>query len=144
MINPENILYLREDQGCEFIARLVELEHFASSEVAFNPDHYTGASESSPLPRRKVGVIAEEHKFQIDEEFFPICPYRSLGANRLKLTGSGNGDMQEFLEDILWLPFQDPAILDNSLPVSWAGPDVKRESRSEYLKLAKIWDSCIP
>ena len=127
--------------GFEFIARLVELERFASSEVAFNPDHYSGASETSPLPLRKFGVISEEHKFQVVEKFSPTNPYRSLDASRLKITGSGNWDMQEFLEDTLWLPFQDPAILATHEPVSWAGPDIKREKKQEYLKLAKIWDS---
>lgn len=127
--------------GFEFIARLVELERFASSEVAFNPDHYSGASETSPLPLRKFGVISEEHKFRVVEKFSPTNPYRSLDASRLKITGSGNWDMQEFLEDTLWLPIQDPAILATHEPVSWAGPDIKREKKQEYLKLAKIWDS---
>ena len=72
----------------------------------------------------------------------PLEPYRSLNAKRLKLTGEGKWPLEDFLDDTLWLPFLEPAILRRGggclgLPV----PTTNFESKSENLKLAKLWDS---
>ena len=65
----------------------------------------------------------------------------SLDAGRLNLSGDANWDLARYLEDVLWLPFVEPAILLHHGPVTWAGPPLVREDYSENLKLAKIWDS---
>eukprot|EP00435_Cladocopium_sp_Y103_P053894 s978_g17.t1 len=127
--------------GPEFIARLVELEHFASSNAACNPDPYAGAHDAGPLPISKVGTISEEHAFQVTEQFSPIQPYRSLITERLKITGEGKWPIEEFIDGILWLPFCEPAVLRHEEPVTWEGPDMSREDRAQNLALAKVWDA---
>ena len=39
--------------------------------------------------------------------------------------------MAEFLEDMLWLPFQEPLILQHGEPVSSHGPDFSREAKAD-------------
>ena len=138
---PDSHLMPPGRSGHEFIARLVELEHFASAHGAFNPDLYTGSNAEGPKPVLKVGKISEEHSFQSCKQFSPIRPYRSLDASRLKLTGDGKWPMADFLDDVLWLPFLEPAVLQHHGAVTWDGPDFSKEDREENLKLAKLWDS---
>eukprot|EP00438_Fugacium_kawagutii_P027393 Skav208440 [mRNA] locus=scaffold1952:165682:170177:- [translate_table: standard] len=127
--------------GFEFIARLTELEHFASAHGAFNPDPYTGASGDAPVDLEKFGKISAEHRFASSSEVCPSRPYRSLNASRLKLSGSGNWKMSDYLEDILWLPFQEPAVLLHGERTTWDGPDFARESYDQNLELVKLWDA---
>ena len=73
-----------------------------------------------------------------------LSPYRSLQADRLKLSGSANWDPTEYLENSLFMAFREPASLE--LPcVPEPGPqDVPlghSESPSELHKLALLWDS---
>ena len=126
--------------GFEFIAKLIELEHFTSSDPAFKFD-YCGASESAIGKPQTAGKIKEEHKFRVTKPFSPVHPYRSLDASKLKLSGGGAWDMQEYLESILWLPFQDPAILLHHEDSRASGPDFKHEDAAECLRLARLWDS---
>ena len=127
--------------GFEFIARLIELEHFAGSHEAFCPDLYTGASEKVPRPVSKCGDIGPEHAFQSAEQFSPVQPYRSLVVDRLKLTGTGKWNMADYIDDVLWLPFVEPAILAHGSQKVLDGPDFSRESEDDNLALAKLWDS---
>ena len=126
--------------GCEFIAKLVELEHFASSDPNLNFD-YEAPGEEPRLAPQVEGRIQNEHRFQTREKFSPVEPYRSLDASRLKLFGNGQWDMQEYLESCLWLPFQDPGILLRGQDVHADEPNFARESKEENLRLAKLWDS---
>ena len=126
--------------GFEFIAKLVELEHFAGSHPAFKLD-YCGAAEDLPQPVKKAGRIEEEHRFRVTKQFSPVNPYRSLDAGRLKLSGGGAWDMQQYLEGILWLPFVDPSILAHGDESRGVGPDFRREDPEEHLKLVRIWDA---
>ena len=138
---PDSHLLPPGRSGQEFIARLVELEHFASAHGAFNPDLYGGSHEEGPSPVLKVGKISEEHSFQSNKEFSAVRPYRSLDADRLKLAGDGKWPLADFLDDELWLPFLEPAVLLHHGEPTWDGPDCSREDRAENLKLAKLWDS---
>eukprot|EP00435_Cladocopium_sp_Y103_P016191 s1218_g4.t1 len=127
--------------GPEFIARLVELEHFASSHEALNPNSYAGESESGPASQLRAGEISDAHRFKADERFSPIHPYRSLDASRLKLTGSGSWPLDHFLEDILWLPYLEPSILLHKQQQTWQGPDFKREEKEANYALAQLWSA---
>ena len=106
----------------------------------FNFD-YGGASEELLGRPQSAGKIQEERRFNVTKPFSPVQPYRSLDASRLKLSGDGAWDMREYLEGILWLPFQDPSILLHHDEVRAAGPDFKHEDRDECLKLVRLWDS---
>ena len=123
--------------GFEFVARLVELEHFANSSSAFSFDY--GQHEDDEKSR-SLQKIEEHHKFEVKETYSPIDPYRDLQASRLKLSGKGQWDMQEFLTGVLWLPFQDPSILLHGDDSKLDGPSFKRESIDENTRLALIWD----
>ena len=114
--------------GFEFIARSTELEHFASSHEAFCTDLYAGVSEEAPRPLQVCGRIEKEHAFQTKEKFSPVNPYRSLQADRLKLSGTGQWDMAEYLTDILWLPFLEPEVLAHGRSGCLDGPDFSREN----------------
>ena len=127
--------------GFEFIARLTELEHFASSHEAFCTDLYAGVSEEAPRPLQVCGRIEKEHAFQTKEKFSPVNPYRSLQADRLKLSGTGQWDMAEYLTDILWLPFLEPEVLAHGRSQCLDGPDFSRENYEQNLALARIWDA---
>lgn len=127
--------------GHEFIARLIELERFAASEEAFNPDPYAGSADTKPAPTGVFARIKEEHKFEPPEKFSPVRPYRALNASRLKLSGSGGWPMEDHLNDILWLPFLEPLVVKHGGKISWPGPDFSRESVEENEKLLKLWDA---
>jgi hypothetical protein len=107
--------------GHDFIARLIELERFAASEEAFNPDPYATCADAKPSPTGVFPKIKEEHKFEPPEKFSPVRPYRALGVGRLKPSGKGEWRMEEFLNDILWLPFLEPLVLKHGAKVSWPG-----------------------
>ena len=138
---PEQFPITPGRSGAEFIARLVELEHFASSHEAFCPDLYSSAADKFPRPLATCGVIEKEHQFQATTELTSVQPYRSLNVQRLKLSGTGEWPMADYLEDVLWLPFLEPAILRHKKMSFSDGPDFKRESHDENLQLAKLWDS---
>ena len=74
--------------GFEFIARLVELEKFSVTCPAFDFS-YDGMTHQSEAENEKVGTILEAHRFNIEENFSPLQPYRSVDASRLKLCGLG-------------------------------------------------------
>eukprot|EP00435_Cladocopium_sp_Y103_P060998 s1156_g22.t1 len=138
---PDSHLMPPGRSGPEFIARLLELERFAESQEVFNPDPYSSCADQKPAPSLVFGKIQEEHRFKSAEAFSPIHPHRSLDAKRLKVSGEGKWPMADFLEDILWLPFLEPLILQHGSKVTWDGPDFKRESKSENERLCQLWSS---
>eukprot|EP00438_Fugacium_kawagutii_P017058 Skav216351 [mRNA] locus=scaffold2385:191031:215658:- [translate_table: standard] len=133
---PDSLSMQPGRSGAEFIARMTELERFVD-EAQLDVDLY--ARSQSQV--EKVGEIGASHHFKTEEKYSPVEPYRDLDAGRLKLTGTGEWSMDEYLEDILWLPYLEPAILLHGKPVSWTGPNFSRESKEENLALAKLWDS---
>lgn len=66
-----------------------------------------------------------------------LVPYRPLCPDRLKITGTAAWDPSEFLDDALWMAFQEPASLKwtEGLPLE-DFPDL-----SKTLQLVKIWDA---
>ena len=127
--------------GFDFIARLVELEKFTADNPDVSHDLYAGISVPGTLPKVSAGWIDERHRFKTSTEFSPANPYRSLDAGRLKLSGCGQWPMSDHLDSFLWLPFQEPKILEHHLDVPLVGPNVKYEDRAENLKLLKLWDA---
>ena len=124
--------------GFEFILQLLALENFVRDYI---PDEssYSDCRAGDP---ESVGFMKKQHVPKLPERPSPLVPYRSLDAQRLKLTGEGLWPLHDFLDDILWLPFLEPAILRHGrgglgLPV----PITSLESRSENLKLARLWDT---
>lgn len=101
--------------------------------------HFAPTSMLAPLA--PCGRIEKEHQFQSTAEFPSVQPYRSLNVQRLKLSGTGKWPMADYLEDTLWLPFLEPAILRHPLMSFSDGPGFKKEKKEENLALARVWDS---
>ena len=123
--------------GFEFTARFVELEKFVYTcpPLDFN---YDGSPRSTLTEVEKVGTMQKEHRFVVEEAFSPLQPYTSAGASRLKLSGLGQWDMQEYLYRSLGLTFHEPSILLHGQPQCLSGPDFKQESKEENVELAKL------
>eukprot|EP00435_Cladocopium_sp_Y103_P046984 s552_g13.t1 len=120
--------------GTEFIARLQELEHFAEHHPLLQTDHYAeGPLDFEP---KKVGLCKPS------AASMPFQPYSSLDSSRLKLVGRANWNLSDYLEDELWMPYQEPSILHHQQPLDFAaGPDLSKESKEENLNLALLWDA---
>ena len=126
--------------GPEFIARLFDLEQFAHAQGIFSVNHYqkdVGVCEGN------LGMIPQKQRpsKNVQPVISPFNPYRSLQADRLKLSGRGEWPAQDFIEDELWLPFLEPCILELPDQKSCVGPSFKYEDRGECLKLARLWDA---
>ncbi|OLP77151.1 hypothetical protein AK812_SmicGene42825 [Symbiodinium microadriaticum] len=108
--------------GFDLLARLLELEAFASS--VLGSSSYAGPAGPSreALPQ--------------------LQPYRALNVSRLRLHGTGEWRLESFLQGPLWLPFLDPLILRHGFEVALDDlPDLEKESREECLRLALLWDA---
>eukprot|EP00435_Cladocopium_sp_Y103_P056526 s1300_g19.t1 len=124
--------------GPEFIARLAELEEFARAEGHFDIRQYTGGGvkRDGEVDKKRVG------KVQCREDSLVNPPYSNLQASRLKLVGTGQWRIQDFLEGPLWLPFVEPRILHHGHPLDFSlGPNLQKESKEEYIQLAKVWSA---
>lgn len=115
----------------ELGAKLLQLEHFVGQSSELRQSYLDGP----------VG-FREDPNLLPTEEYPQLMPYRSLDSSRLKIVGEGKWPMSEYLRGALWLPFQEPAFLRHGLPVDFGfAPNFRQESRSECLKLMKVWDS---
>ena len=118
--------------GFEFVARLLELEAFAS-QAGFGP----GSSYNKACPSVPVVPVVEP-----SANLPQLHPYRSLDTSRLKLSGKGTWGMDRWLEGPLWLPFREPAILHHGLGYDPSSiPSFSFEDRAENLRLAGLWHS---
>eukprot|EP00435_Cladocopium_sp_Y103_P022342 s2443_g5.t1 len=119
--------------GPEFVARLEQLEHFAKRCNLLDVKTYS----AGPTDFEKVSAGRTKKE---DAVSAAVQPYTSLNADRLKLVGRGEWDLQEFLDDELWLPYVEPAVLRHGKGFQRElGPQFSREDCNEYLKLAHKW-----
>eukprot|EP00438_Fugacium_kawagutii_P016043 Skav232582 [mRNA] locus=scaffold932:80382:86688:- [translate_table: standard] len=110
-------------------ARIHELYTTLSREGLFSKSKYHATSE---------GVSVDLCNDKAEE----LRPYRDLDAGRLKLTGKGQWDCVPFLDNLLYMPYLEPAFNEfNIMPPADKVPDVSKESRAETEKLAKVWDA---
>ncbi|CAE7257709.1 unnamed protein product [Symbiodinium microadriaticum] len=73
-----------------------------------------------------------------------LAPYRSLDADRLKLSGRANWDPSPFLHDALYLAFREPdSLLRSSIPEPSRAevPASSAHDVEQLCKVAKIWDA---
>ena len=79
---------------------------------------------------------------QPDSSLPQLQPYRPLDVSRLRISGRGNWDAKLWLDGVLWLPYQEPKILQHGLDPTWADlPDVSLESPTENHRLALLWST---
>ena len=116
-------------KSSQFIARLRELYNTLHKfEVDVKSKyHQSAAGQEAPVDNS----VAEE-----------LRPYRSLQADRLKIVGEGAWRCEDYLDDLLFMPFMEPRFnqFDVEPPVSKI-PDCTREDPKEILKLASVWDA---
>ena len=111
----------------QLIARLAEL----SSAVTF-----LGLS-GTPYSTAFQGAEVRQDNTWMEE----LEPYRSLNAERLKLSGSGSWDITSFLPDSLCMAYREPAsIFVDRIPGHGEFP-LMTDGIEEIGKLAKIWDA---
>ena len=71
-----------------------------------------------------------------------LRPYRPLDAGRIRVSGTGNWACEEFLSDLLYLPFMEPRVnAFDIVPPPDAYPDVKDNDADEVFELCKVWDA---
>ena len=126
--------------GPEFIARLLELEHFAEHSGYFDHRGYSAAEDH--VSRDRTAHAEKIGSTERAPTGFDVQPYSSLNAERLKIVGGGDWDIQSFLHDELWLPYCEPKVLHHSEKLDYSvGPSVSREDPEQYLRLAHKWES---
>eukprot|EP00435_Cladocopium_sp_Y103_P014642 s3554_g3.t1 len=85
----------------------------------------------------------QSREVQVDDSRYEeLRPYRELDAGRIKLSGRGQWQCEEFLSDLLYMPFMEPRI--NRWPVvppAGAYPDVEQCNVEEVRKLCLLWDA---
>ena len=70
-----------------------------------------------------------------------LRPYRSLNADRLKLSGCGQWKCEEYLPDLLYMPFMEPRCNVYDVPLEDGdAPDNSRNDYDQMLKLVRVWD----
>ena len=109
------------------VARLQELLAAADA-LGFRSNPYHDESAGIQIP--------------MDNSWDPkLKPYSSLNADRLKITGKGDWDAQQHLEEELLMAFKEPMILENDRAIADRGlPDLEREDPAEVKKLLMKWD----
>lgn len=117
--------------GPELGAELFQLERFSEVCSDLHVDY---------LDSRCVGF--QKNPNLLPQELFPeLVPYRALDPSRLRLVGEGKWPLCDFLDGVLWLPFQEPKFLLHGFPVEPGDqPCLQAERRSDCLDLAKLWD----
>lgn len=119
--------------GSELIARLDELERFLDENLSFGGDYGGDVRQWLACSKKEAEARAEE--------FPQLRPYRNLDVSRLKISGDGKWPLSDFLEGVLWLPYEEPKVLHHHLELKNVSvPSFEAEDRQEYLSLARRWD----
>ena len=121
--------------GPQLGAALFQLEHFAQ-QLDLSDGGY------GPKIANPIGRLVEDPELLPVTKFPQLEPYRSLQADRLRLTGDGKWPMENFISGPLWLPFQEPSFLLHGLEIDETEvPSFNLESKDENFKLLKVWDA---
>ena len=96
-----------------------------------------GAVSSSPYSRAcSVGHVPLDN--EVAEE---LRPYRDLDPSRLRLSGRGQWNCEDYLSDYLWLVFKEPRVNCFDIrPPRHLVPDVTKEKKQKIFELCQIWD----
>ncbi|CAE7031764.1 dnc [Symbiodinium natans] len=168
----EQMLLVPGRSGPELVCKLLELEHLASAICDSSQGSYASsmledepfceppsAPQVIPCPGvsrflhmyrlRNLGLGVRDKllldtvpSIQPDSSLPQLQPYRPLDVSRLRISGRGNWDAKLWLDGVLWLPYQEPKILQHGLDPTWADlPDVSLESPTENHRLALLWST---
>ena len=138
------------------VSLLADLSEFLTQEGVVDSAYhrgFPGVEKEGILPKKKSSLDKEE-KGQTssvvregavvpqDVEKAPeLIPYRDLEPSRLKLSGTAQWCPAPYLDDQLWMAFQEPMSLRWTSDFIQADlPDLDREDPDKILQLAKVWD----
>ena len=128
--------------GDEFIARLHSLEAFAKSCPLLSAEMYEEGPDDLSKEAQEVNLPPPNRTGAGGKEGESLGVYRPLDVSRLKLTGRAQWDLASHLDDELWLPHVEPAVLRHGLERPGVeGPNFAKEDKDENLKLAKLWST---
>ena len=128
--------------GDEFIARLHSLEAFAKSCPLLSAEMYEEGPDDLSKEAQEVNLPPPNRTRAGGKEGESLGVYRPLDVSRLKLTGRAQWDLANHLDDELWLPYVEPAVLRHGLERPGVeGPNFAKEDKDENLKLAKLWST---
>ena len=118
------------------------LEELAKTCPLLSVDAYEEGPADLSTKGQATGVQREKRAVGSNEGQKKLDVYRPLDVSRLKLTGRGGWDLSRHLNDELWLPYVEPAILRHGIPrPDIIGPNLLNEDKAENLKLAKLWST---
>jgi len=110
--------------GPQLGACLFQLEQF----IKKNPDLLPTYGGFAPKAFREDSLLFPTEKYP------QLAPYKSLDVSRLKLVGTGQWPMEDFMDSVLWVPFREPAFLLHGQRIRGAPlPNLSAESRDEPL-----------
>ena len=114
-------------RSLQLVARLDELSRLLTN-LGSVGDNYAHVPEGLAVPTDNAAAPG-------------LDPYLSLTAGRLKLVGTGFWDPTPYLSDELYMAYVEAlSLLCDTLPDEDSYPDCARESRSQTLELARLWD----
>ena len=128
--------------GDEFIARLHSLEAFAKSCPLLSAEMYEEGPDDLSKRAQEGNIPPPNRPKAGGKEGESLGVYRPLDVSRLKLTGRAQWDLASHLDDELWLPYVEPAVLQHGMKRPGVeGPNFAKEDKDENLKLAKLWST---
>lgn len=118
--------------GPELISCMWRLERFLATQPELG-GVYTWRGDGVEVPTELGEETLRKHP--------ELQPYRSLQADRLKLKGTGDWPIEEYIEGPLWLPYVEPAFLLHGASTKGCPvPVFHREDEKEYFRLAMKWE----
>lgn len=97
-----------------------------------------GLDPASKYHGAAVGEEVPEDNDAADE----LRPYRPLKAERIRLTGTGSWHCEDFLSDLLYMPFVEPDVNRfDVVPPEGGYPNVLEGDSREIMRLCKVWDA---
>ena len=97
-----------------------------------------GLNPTSMYHHAAAGREVPENNDVADE----LRPYRPLDASRVKLTGTGEWNCEDYLSDLLFMAFVEPAINTfDVIPPEGLYPDVADADCRQIEELCRVWDA---
>ena len=119
-------------RSASLVSTLSDLSDF------LNWEGLAGDSYTKGLPGADGGLAERASVPTMPGKAEELLPYRPLCPSRLKITGTAAWDPSEFLDDALWMAFQEPASLlwTEELPADC--PDLTKEDYESTLQLVRL------
>ena len=100
------------------------------------------AADALGLSGDPYGFVPSSAAVPVDNSSHPqLSPFSNLVPERLKLSGTANWDAKDFISPELYMPFQEPQVLELDKPVFQRGlPNFEVDKPSTVRRLFQRWD----